>query len=312
MPTNNTPDSPHPDLVPVQAEHALSRRSLIGTAAVVSGASLVALGRSDSVSAFAPTAEPLLSAPVDGLTYIGLDAFAFDVAGTSPTAYRLYQEITGMQPQPASDHLYASLPIPIGSVIKQINVSYQNQPIVAVVRRDLATGAYTDLTPVTGLDAGTGVSTQTLAVNGELTQGATYGVRVFCSAGDSVLGMTIGYIPPAQAFIPFSGANPRALDTRSGARVAAGAEVVVDLSTFVIPTARAAVLNVTAVQVGGRGFLSVYRDGITFPGNSSVNYTEAGQTVANGVITAMTNGKIKVRAGDTSTHLLVDVIGSLL
>jgi hypothetical protein len=217
-----------------------------------------------------------------------------------------------MQPLDAGDHVYASLPIPISSVVKQINVSFQGSPSVAVVRRDLATGAFTDLTPVTGLTGAGGVSTQTLPVSGELTQGATYGVRVFCSAGDSVLGMTIGYIPPAQAFLPFIGTSPRAIDTRSGARLEAGDERVVDLSSFVIPTARAAVLNVTAVQVGGRGFLSVYRDGIAFPGNSSVNYTAAGQTVANGVITAMTAGKIKVRAGDVPTHLLVDVIGSLL
>ena len=292
---------------------SMSRRSLIGAAAVVGGAGLVTLGRTDRVSAgAAPVAEPLLDAPIDGLTYIGLDAFAFDVAGTDSAQRRLYQQVTGMQPLDTPDQVYASLPIPIGSVVKQINVSFQGNPIIAVVRRDLASGAFTDLTPLTNLNGAGGVSTQTIAVDGTLTQGATYGVRVFCSAGASILGMTIGYVPPAQAFIPFSGTNPRALDTRSGTRLAAGDELVVDLSSFVIPTARAAVLNVTAVQVGGRGFLSVYRDGIAFPGNSSVNYTAAGQTVANGVITELAAGKIKVRAGGVPTHVLIDVIGSLL
>jgi hypothetical protein len=310
--TTSTPSNADLQSSPASSDHAISRRSLIGTAAVVGGASLFVTSPHSTASALAPTAEPLLSAPVDGLTYLGLDAFAFDVATTDPAAYRLYQELTGMQPQPASNNIYASLPVPIGSVIKQINVSYQGSPAVAVVRRDLTTGAFTDLPMVTGLPAVGGVTTATLTVTGELTQGATYGVRVFCSAGDSILGMTLGYIPPAQAFVPFIGATPRALDTRTGARLAAGAEVVVDLSTFVIPTARSVVLNVTAVQVAGRGFLSVYRDGIPFPGTSSVNYTTAGQTVANGVITAMTDSKIKVRAGDVSTHLLIDVIGSLL
>jgi hypothetical protein len=310
--TTSTPSNPDQQSSTASSDHAISRRSLIGTAAVVGGASLLVASPHSTANALAPTAEPLLSAPVDGLTYLGLDAFAFDVATVNPTDYRLYQELTGMQPQPASNNIYASLPVPIGSVIKQINVSYQGSPSVAVVRRDLTTGAFTDLTMVTGLPAVGGVTTATLTVTGELTQGATYGVRVFCSAGDSILGMTLGYIPPAQAFVPFIGATPRALDTRTGARLAAGAEVVVDLSTFVIPTARSVVLNVTAVQVAGRGFLSVYRDGIPFPGTSSVNYTTAGQTVANGVITAMTDSKIKVRAGDVSTHLLIDVIGSLL
>ncbi len=292
-----------------ESTSGLSRRTLLGATAVVGGASLVGLGHAPTASA-APLSAPL-TAPVDGLAYITLDAFAFDVADTAAASYRLYQQITGMQPQPAPGEIYAAIPIPIGSVIKQVNVGYQGAPSVAIVRREL-TGAYTDLTPITGLAMGSGPTAQTLTVDGELTHGASYAVRAFCSAGDSILGMTIGYVPPAQAFVPFMGTEPRALDTRSGAPLAAGDEQVVDLTGKILATARAAVLNVTAVGVGGRGFLSVYQDGIAFPGTSSVNYTEVGQNVANGVITATTDGRIIVRAGDTSTHVLVDVIGSLL
>lgn len=290
----------------------MSRRTLLGAGALIGGAGLMSLGHAGHVHAQpTPGSSALLGPTIDGLTYISLDAFAFDIAGTSPTSYRLYQQATGMQSQPASFHIYASLPIPIGSIVKQINVGYQGTPSVAIVRREL-TGAYTDLTAITGLGGGGGTKTQTLAVDGTLTHGASYAVRAFCSPGDSVLGMTIGYVPPAQAFVPFIGTDPRVLDTRPDARFAAGEERVVDLSGSVISTARAAVLNVTAVGVGGRGFLSVYRSGIAFPGSSSVNYSESGQTVANGVITATTDGRITIRAGDVSTHVLVDVIGSLL
>ncbi|MEP1126468.1 MAG: hypothetical protein ABJH68_21495 [Ilumatobacter sp.] len=305
----------HTDIEPVvdpNSRSDISRRTLLGAGALIGGAGLISLGQPGHAHAL-PAADgaALLAPTIDGLTYVTLDAFAFDVAGVSPAAYRLYQQTTGMQPQPAPGEIHAPLPIPIGSVVKQINVGFLGQPIVAITRRQL-TGGYTDLTTLTTLTAGGGVKTQTLAVDGELTHGASYAVRAFCSAGASVLGMTIGYIPPAQAFIPYSGTEARVLDTRTGVRFDAGEERVVDLSGRIIATARAAVVNVTAVGVGGRGFLSVYRDGIAFPGTSSVNYTAPGQTVANGVITAVSAGRIKVRAGDTSTHVLVDVIGSLL
>jgi hypothetical protein len=78
------------------SQPAISRRSLIGTAAVVGGAGLMTFGRADLVSASgAALAEPLLAAPIDGLTYVGLDAFAFDVAGTSGTQRRLSRRSRG-------------------------------------------------------------------------------------------------------------------------------------------------------------------------------------------------------------------------
>jgi hypothetical protein len=292
----------------------MSRRSLLGNLTVAAGAvGLATISGAGSVSAAGgpPSGEALLDPTVAGLTYLPIDAVAFDVAGLNGAQRRIYQEVTGVQPLTAPDEIFASLPLPVGAVLKQINIAYQGTPVFRIIKRALG-GAVTELTPNTSLAPGGGPKTQTLAVNAEIVSGATYNAKVFCSAGDSILGMTIGYLPPAQAFVPYAGSAPRVFDSRAGTKFAAGEERVIDLSKSLIPTARAAVVNLTATETAASGFLAAFADGIAWPGNSSLNYTGANQSVANGVIVTMTAGKIKVRCGSGASHVIVDVIGSLL
>lgn len=304
------------------ATGGLSRRALIGgigaagafgLAASVAGSGHV-MAAGDDVGGV-PEA---LGTPVDGLVYLPLDATAFDVAGTEPDDYRLYQADTGMQPQDggAGDpprYLYASLPIPIGSVIRRINIGYYGQPIISIARRSLTTSQNPQIFgPITTSGSGTNPRSQTFSTNVELTAGAAYVLEVFCLDGESVRGVEIGYIPPAQAFVPYTGADPRVFDSRDTTKFGANEERVVDLSSRLIATARAAVINLTATDTDGPGFLAAFSDGITYPGNSSLNFTAAGATVANGVICQMAGGKIKVRSGPAGSHVIVDVIGSLL
>lgn len=253
-----------------------------------------------------------LAAPVDGLVYVTLDALAFHVADASNAVYRNYTEFSGVQPSAAPNWLYAPLPIPVGSVVRQINVSYKGQPIVVIGRRVMGDTAFLDHTTLQSLDAGAGAKTQTVAVNATITHGGSYVMKVFCSAGASILGMEVGYIPPAQAFVPYTGNQPRVFDSRTTTKFGAKEERVIDLSTALIPTARAAVINLTATETDGAGFLAAFKNGITYPGNSSVNFSGAGATIANGVVCPMANGKIKVRTGPAGSHVIVDVIGSLL
>jgi hypothetical protein len=252
---------------------AFSRRALIGgigaagavgLAFGVDGVTVVQAAAADRPDAIDP--------PTPGLVYLPLDAFAFDVADTAPTLYRLYQELTGMQPSAPARDIYASLPIPIGSVVAKINVAYIGQPVIAITRRVFGTQEIVDaMTPVSLPASSASPGTTTVSVNVALTPGATYAVRAFCSAGQSILGMEIGYIPAAQAFVPYAGTSPRALDSRDTTKFAANEERTVDLSSRLIPTARAAVINVTAVDTAGPGFLAAFADGIPYPGNSSVN-----------------------------------------
>jgi hypothetical protein len=102
----------------------------------------------------------------------------------------------------------------------------------------------------------------------------------------------------------------RALDTRpGGARLAAGANATVHLDAVGVPTtADAVVINVTAVEPGGPGYLSVSPcPGAAGP-VSSVNYG-TGQTVADlAVIPIAPDGTICVQTY-AAADVLVDVMG---
>jgi hypothetical protein len=100
----------------------------------------------------------------------------------------------------------------------------------------------------------------------------------------------------------------RAADTRESGPVPAGGSITVDLTPAGIPvSASAAVLNVTAAEARGLGFLTVW-NGLGAPPNSSnVNYV-GGSTVANQVIVPTANGAIGVFT-HAESDVLVDVVG---
>jgi len=248
------------------------------------------------------------------LTYMTLDAFAFFNDSTTGLNQRVYQDITGVQPLNANERLSASLPIPCGSTIFQLNVAYQGQPIMEIWTRSMTTPVpYGPLFQQT-VPAGGGPQTTTfdLATPIVVGQGSTVAIRFFATAGASVLGVTVGYTPPSQSFIPFTGATPRVLDTRvTGGKLADGEERTIVLE---FPGARGAVLNLTVTETEGNGgFVAVFPANVPWPGNSSINWSAANQNVANGVITAMDPaGRITIRGGAASTHVVIDRIGWLI
>lgn len=297
----------------------LSRRALIGGAAALGGAGLISLAGASSVSAAPADFPEDLAAALPGLTYISLDAFAFDVPVTGPNVgdqRRIYEHINGVQPLNRPDWVYASLPIPIGSTIRQVNVSYLGEPFVSIVGRAFGETTRPVIHGPEPLPAASGVGTHSFSANATLTHGASYFIEFFCpSGGGSIMGMTLGYVPPTQAFVPYSGAAPRVLDTREpgqGGAFGAGQERVVDLSSKLVPGARSAIINITATGTQGAGWFAVFRDGISHPGNSSLNWFGSGQIVANNVVTAVTAGKIKVLCGPAGSHCVIDVVGSLI
>jgi hypothetical protein len=299
----------------------LSRRALIGGLGAAGAAAGIAGLASGHVAHAAPGSgvPEVIAPPITGLSYVGLDAFAFDIASLeTPTQnWRIYDGVTtGVQPADATPgkFIYASLPIPVGSRVRQLSISYVGQPIPNIAKRVLGAAQLIDLTPVqTTTDAGPGVKSETFNVDALIEGGATYSVKIFCSAGDSVFGVEVGYIPPPQAFVPYTGGTPRVLDTRlAGGAFAANEERLLDLSGALIASGRAAVLNVTATGTAGPGFLALFADGIAYPGNSSVNFSGGGATVANSAIVTMTAGKVKIHNGPAATHVIVDVVGTLL
>jgi hypothetical protein len=81
-------------------------------------------------------------------------------------------------------------------------------------------------------------------------------------------------------------------------------------ASFVPPSAKAVVLNLTAAGPTGRGNLSVYPDGTPPPTTSTVNYT-AGVNIANSTIVGCGPGaKIRVLCGgESAVDFIVDILG---
>jgi alpha-tubulin suppressor-like RCC1 family protein len=123
-------------------------------------------------------------------------------------------------------------------------------------------------------------------------------------------------LPTTNRFVPLPPA--RILDTRNGLgaprqAVAAGTEIVLQVAGRggVPPTgAMAVVLNVTADQAAGAGYVTVYpADVTTRPEVSSLNLVRADQTVAN-LVTVQLSADGAVRLFTTvATELLADVAG---
>lgn len=79
-----------------------------------------------------------------------------------------------------------------------------------------------------------------------------------------------------------------------------------------VPAGSSAVtVSLTITQTTGGGYLSLYKAGISFPGNSNLNWYASGQTVAVTTVCAVSAAsQLVVRAsGSGTTQVIVDVIG---
>ena len=144
--------------------------------------------------------------------------------------------------------------------------------------------------------------------------GAGNAVTLYSSAGSlDLLADLAGYFT-AGAGAGFTAVSPvRVLDTRVGvgaprAKVLAGGAVT--LAVPGLPAGATAVtLNVTATNVSGSGFVSVYPAGATRPGVSNLNVT-SGVTVPNLVTVGLgTNSRVTLYSSAGSLDLLADLAG---
>ena len=108
----------------------------------------------------------------------------------------------------------------------------------------------------------------------------------------------------------------RAYDSRTAGvsgRLVVGTPRVVDLSASVLAGSRAALVTVTVTQTEGGGHVTAYSNALTVvPATSTVNWTAPNSDVAATTTVAVSEGKIKLLAGQNSTHVIVDVIGYYL
>ncbi|WP_125568292.1 hypothetical protein [Nocardioides baekrokdamisoli] len=115
------------------------------------------------------------------------------------------------------------------------------------------------------------------------------------------------------------GINPcRVADTRTAGGVFSGIKMFSmsdgtgqgGASGCGVPTGASAVtVNVTVTGTTGGGYVAAYPGGTPWPGNSTVNFSGAGVTVANGATVLMGSGaKVAIKAS-TATNVLIDVTG---
>ena len=304
---------------PDDSAGAVSRRLFAGLGAAAGATALMAALPGGSASAAAPGGFALprpevLGATNPALTYLPLDAFAFFTDSTLAGQDRFHEDLTGVQPLQKPARISAVLSLPVGSVIRQLNIAYQGTPTLEIWKRSLTTPVpYTTVFQQKVANQGGGAQAQTFDLASPITieAGATYAVRVLCEIAQSTFGVTVGYLPPTQSFIPFTGPTPRVLDTRAtGGKLNASEERTIDLGFAGV---RGAVLNLTVTETEGSGFVAVFPANLAYAGTSSINWSAPDQNIANGVITATgPNASIKIRGGANRTHVVIDRIGWMI
>lgn len=251
-----------------------------------------------------------------GLTYLPIDAVAFF---SSTEGGRVYNVDYGTRSTVAPTYAYCALQVPVGSVLKQLHVAYRGSPIAYIDHRSEAAPYWESLFNTGALPATATPTSKSFDVDLPIEYGFTYLLRFYAepynglnAADGSMLGMTVGYVPPATGFVPYTGTTPRLLDTRlGGGKVLPGDTGARELNLGV-NGAKAGVINLTADGTEAYGYFSVYPANVPYPGTSSLNWTGPNVTIANTVIAPLSpDGKIKLRAGESAAHAIVDVQGYL-
>lgn len=134
-------------------------------------------------------------------------------------------------------------------------------------------------------------------------------------AAPNSMGATTVFDTPVRVYDSRPAKAP--LDVLPKLPLATNVDRVVDctLNASRVPANAAAVLiNLTATNQSGRGYLSVRSKGFVYKNTSNLNWTAAGQTVANfAMVKCGTGATIAVRLGGAaSAHVIVDVIGYML
>ena len=146
-----------------------------------------------------------------------------------------------------------------------------------------------------------------------LTNGVLYPVKIRAvnEIGSGAETDMLLVMPEGAGFVPID--PVRAYDSRTGAGpLAGGSSRVIDVSdTAGVPQDAVAVAyNLTVTGMQGSGYLTVAPgDTEELPLASTINYSAKGQMWANGYVTDIDEGRMKVFAQGAATQFIVDVVG---
>jgi hypothetical protein len=104
-----------------------------------------------------------------------------------------------------------------------------------------------------------------------------------------------GYLPSGVTKGPFTAGSSRAIDCTLNGAVPAGAT--------------AALVNVTVTNTSPAGFVGVFKHGLAWPGNSTVNWSTPNTSTANMAVVALSDAAVFDTLASQPTDLIVDVIG---
>jgi hypothetical protein len=301
----------------------MNRRTLIaGLGAVGGAAGLAAAALPSSAAASSgpsrlPMAAPqAITPPIPGLTYLAVDGLGFHSSNEGGREHNIDFGIRSLVPP---TYAYAPLLLPVGSHLMQLNVTYRGS-VIAYIDRRQDTAPYWESLFNTGSTPHSATPTsESYTIDIQVEHGKSYILRFY--AEDPILpqfetgylgNMTLGYVPPPSGFMPYTGTTPRILDTRQGGGKVLAGDAGARTLDLGMAGAKAVVINLTADSTEAYGYFSVFPADVAWPGNSSLNWTAANVTIANTVIAPLSpDGKIKLRAGESAAHAIVDVQGFL-
>lgn len=212
----------------------------------------------------------------------------------------------GSQPGPVGPggSIVIAPALPVGATAVVLNVT----------ATDATADTHIDVSPTLGagtssLNLGAGATVANLVTVPLGSNGYVYARN---NAGSVNLVVDLfGYYAPGAAGKFTSTTPTRLLDTRPGAPLAPEATTAVQVVGVdgVPPDATAAVLNVTAIDPDGDGYVSAFADGTANPWTSNLNFSP-GQTVPNQVIVPLgADGKVAVFDHGAHTQVAVDLFG---
>lgn len=263
----------------------------------------------------------LASAPLSGYSYTYLTMWDF-----TPENFGQGRAWTGAggvyTPTGSGGALWATAQLPPGAVLGDVEWYLSaSQDTQLLGRIWLAGTPALYLQAVDGMIAGGSAGevraqriVATSTANGPYPTGSALALGVYTPNDKSVAvnGVRVGYkLAPAGEVLLSS--PVRMYDSRSSSKISHGQTRSHNLASRLPVGALGAILNVTVTSTEKSGYLTVYASTASRPGASSINWSSSGQTIANGVESAVSSGRsIKVSAGGPSgsrTHYLVDLVG---
>jgi len=158
------------------------------------------------------------------------------------------------------------------------------------------------------------------SVNLTYSSSNAYDLAIFTLSSGAVRAYSarIGYIPLGFGFVPIT--PTRVYDSRAGnpplgvtkGPLSNGTRVINMLNGLALPLSPKGVLtNVTVVNTSASGFISLFKNGTSWPGTSSINWFTANEIVANTAYTDVdpVGQAIAKVPANSSTDFFIDVVG---